>query len=209
MTLSIGMFATLSSIYYACGNGRATFSTSIEGEGMRHIIGCSVTAMMLALAGCGSQSQGDAPAPKATLVSEQSTDGAPASSPAPAAGNSDKPAGDAPAPAANDAAPQGKPTGDATANSGKCSDSNDRNVVVRNDSSNTVRELYGSNVNRTTWEEDVLGSNVLPAGRRITVNWDDGSCECNFDFRAVFMDGTERVQRGFNVCREAQWRIGG
>ncbi len=177
---------------------------------MRHDALWLAVAASLAIAGCGSQGGDGASAPKATVLSEQSSNGETASPTTPAADASGKPSGEgapAPALAANDTAGDGKPAGDASATPGKCSDSNDRHVVVRNDSSNTVRELYGSNVNRTTWEEDVLGSNVLPAGRRINVNWDDGSCECNFDFRAVFMDGTERVQRGFNVCREAQWRI--
>lgn len=89
----------------------------------------------------------------------------------------------------------------------QCTDNNDRHVVVRNDTQTTLFRLYGSNVNRSSWEEDVLGSDVLAAGQSINVNWDDGSCECMFDFKAEFSDGTETVRRGFNVCTESQWRI--
>ncbi|MEQ1725093.1 MAG: toll/interleukin-1 receptor domain-containing protein [Sphingopyxis sp.] len=89
----------------------------------------------------------------------------------------------------------------------QCTDGRDRHVVVANDTQTTLFRLYGSNVNRTDWEEDVLGSAVLNAGQSINVNWDDGSCECMFDFKAVFSDGTETVRRAFNVCTESQWRI--
>ncbi|MCU0729893.1 MAG: hypothetical protein MUF41_07340, partial [Sphingopyxis sp.] len=91
--------------------------------------------------------------------------------------------------------------------SNQCTDGRDRRVVVVNDTRTTLRNLYGSNVNRTTWEEDVLGSDVLAPGARVNVNWDDGSCMCDFDLKAVFSDDTETVRRGFNVCTESTWRI--
>ena len=89
----------------------------------------------------------------------------------------------------------------------QCADGRDRHVVVANATQTTLFRLYGSNVNRTDWEEDVLGSAVLNAGQSINVNWDDGSCECMFDFKAVFADNSETVRRAFNVCTESQWRI--
>ena len=118
----------------------------------------------------------------------------------------------APAPAGGKAAgavvASSTPSGAAPA-SGRCSDSQNRHVVVVNDSGTTVRELYGSNVDRTSWEEDVLGSDVLGAGNRVDVNWDDGTCMCMFDFRAVLTDGSERTQRQFNVCTQVEWHVPG
>lgn len=91
--------------------------------------------------------------------------------------------------------------------SAACSDGNDRYVTIVNGTRTTVRELYGSNVNRSDWEEDVLGANVLPSGQQIRVNWDDNSCACLFDFKAVLTDGTEIIRRRFNVCTESVWRV--
>lgn len=88
-----------------------------------------------------------------------------------------------------------------------CNDGQDRNVQVVNATSVTLRELYGSNVDRDDWEEDVLGSDVLRPGATVRVNWDDGTCACLFDFRAVYADGTETIRRRFNVCTESTWRI--
>ncbi|MEQ1509303.1 MAG: hypothetical protein ABL909_02745 [Sphingopyxis sp.] len=91
--------------------------------------------------------------------------------------------------------------------SAACNDGRDRNVTVVNGTSTTVRELYGSNVSRGTWEEDVLGANVLPSRQQIRINWDDNSCQCLFDFKAVLVDGTEIIRRRFNVCTETTWTI--
>lgn len=88
-----------------------------------------------------------------------------------------------------------------------CADGRDRRVQVINETPVTLRELYGSNAGRESWEEDVLGADVLPPGGMVRVNWDDGSCACVFDFRAVFADGSETVRRRFNVCAESVWRI--
>lgn len=91
--------------------------------------------------------------------------------------------------------------------SAACSDGRDRNVTIVNGTSTTVRELYGSNVARSSWEEDVLGANVLASGQQVRVNWDDNSCQCLFDFKAVLVNGTEIIRRRFNVCTESTWTV--
>lgn len=88
-----------------------------------------------------------------------------------------------------------------------CNDGKDRRIQVVNDTSTTLRELYGSNVSRTDWEEDVLGRDVLEPGGTVNINFDDGTCYCSFDLKAVFSDGTETIRRRFNVCTESTWRI--
>jgi hypothetical protein len=95
----------------------------------------------------------------------------------------------------------------ASAAQARCDDGRDRHVQLINETSVTLRELYGSNSGRDAWEEDVLGADVLPPGGTVRVNWDDGSCACLFDFKAVFADGGETIRRRFNVCRESVWRI--
>jgi hypothetical protein len=82
----------------------------------------------------------------------------------------------------------------------------DRRVSIVNDTSVEMVEFYGSNVNATTWEEDILGANTLPAGSSVTVNFDDGSGQCMFDFRAIFADGDELIREGINVCEIGEYR---
>lgn len=76
----------------------------------------------------------------------------------------------------------------------------DRWVLIRNNSSVAMMEFYGSNVDRTVWEEDILGLDVLVPGESVWVNFDDGSGYCRFDLRAVFENGAEETQFGVNVC---------
>jgi hypothetical protein len=82
----------------------------------------------------------------------------------------------------------------------------DRRVNIINETGVTLNEFYGSNVNADTWEEDILGADVLPSGSSVVINFDDGSGECLFDFRAVFADGDVLVNEGINVCEISEYR---
>ncbi|WMT91300.1 hypothetical protein [Pelagibacterium sp. H642] len=79
----------------------------------------------------------------------------------------------------------------------------DRRVQIVNATSETMMYFYASTVDAPTWEEDILGDSVLPAGNSVVMNIDDGSGYCRYDFRAVFADGTEAIQAGVNVCEVA------
>lgn len=76
----------------------------------------------------------------------------------------------------------------------------DRRVRIVNDTGFTMVEFYGSNKGSQSWEEDILGTDVLEDGQSVVVNFDDASGYCKFDFRAVFNDGDEVVETGVNVC---------
>ena len=89
--------------------------------------------------------------------------------------------------------------GDATAQ--------DRRVVIINATNNVVNNFYASNINRKTWEEDILGQGVLQPGQRVTVNIDDGSGACLFDFRAVLATGRRVESHRVNVCQISSWTI--
>ena len=82
-----------------------------------------------------------------------------------------------------------------------------RNVLVVNNSPYTVTQFYGSNVGAGSWEEDILGADVLPPGSSVNINFDDGSGYCSFDFKAVFSDGTYTTEYGIDVCATSQVTI--
>lgn len=77
----------------------------------------------------------------------------------------------------------------------------DRRVVIINNTGFTMVNFYASNSSRTSWEEDILGSDVLRSGQRVRINIDDGTGACLFDFKAVFSDGDELIRQGINVCQ--------
>ncbi len=83
----------------------------------------------------------------------------------------------------------------------------DRRVQVVNGSGSTVREFYASNISRNSWEEDILGQDVLLPGRSVSINIDDGSGACRFDFRAILADGRALEQRDVNVCQISRYVI--
>lgn len=81
----------------------------------------------------------------------------------------------------------------------------DRRVRINNASSYDIIEFYASNTGTNSWEEDILGRNILPAGHSVVINIDDGSGYCKYDFLAVFEDGEEVVAPDNNVCELAQF----
>jgi hypothetical protein len=88
----------------------------------------------------------------------------------------------------------------ASCGGGTTTGSADRRVTIANNTGQTISRFYGSNTGSDSWEEDILGSSVLPPGMSTTINFDDGSGYCTFDFKAVLSDGTPIVETGVNVC---------
>ena len=88
-----------------------------------------------------------------------------------------------------------------------CSDGKNRRVRMVNATSYTIERLYGSNVNVHTWQEDVLGDGVLRPGNSVVVNWDDGSCLCEFDIKAVYSDGDTSIKSAIDVCKLTSFRF--
>ena len=76
----------------------------------------------------------------------------------------------------------------------------ERYVRIYNNTSYTMTEFYGSNKGTDSWEEDIFGNQVLPAGASVDVNFDDGSGYCVFDFKAVFSNGAELTDYDLNIC---------
>jgi hypothetical protein len=83
----------------------------------------------------------------------------------------------------------------------------DRKVEVVNSTNQALQEFYASNAKRASWEEDILGTDVLPPGRSISIDIDDGSGACVFDFLAVLEGGRKIEQRGVNVCEVSRFTV--
>jgi hypothetical protein len=76
----------------------------------------------------------------------------------------------------------------------------DRRVTIVNKTGYTIMEFYGSNTGTNSWEEDIFGRDVLPSGRSMVINFNDGTGYCMFDFKAVFDDGDVIVSEDINIC---------
>jgi hypothetical protein len=83
----------------------------------------------------------------------------------------------------------------------------DRHVRIINETRHTMMRFYASNVDRTDWEEDILGQSTLNSGASVVINIDDGSGACLFDFKGVFDDGDEVIKNRINVCEIESFRF--
>ncbi|WEK04799.1 MAG: hypothetical protein P0Y65_00655 [Candidatus Devosia phytovorans] len=81
----------------------------------------------------------------------------------------------------------------------------DRRVRINNTSSYDIYEFYASNTGTSSWQEDILGSDILPSGSSVVINIDDGSGYCKYDFLAVFEDGDQVTSTDNNVCELAEF----
>lgn len=72
---------------------------------------------------------------------------------------------------------------------------------VYNDSNSTITELYVSESSRDSWDNDILGADVLTTGSSIQVVFGDASANvCIYDILAVFADGQTVEDYQVNVC---------
>lgn len=76
----------------------------------------------------------------------------------------------------------------------------DRRVTIVNETGFAMTNFYGSNTGSSSWEEDILGADILPSGSQVSINFNDRSGYCMFDFKAVFEDGDELIRERVNVC---------
>ena len=83
----------------------------------------------------------------------------------------------------------------------------DRRIKLINETSQTIVEFHASNVGRSGFEEDILGKRVVGPGDSITINLDDGSGYCKFDFLTVMRSGQKVVKRNIDVCQVSTYRI--
>ncbi len=79
----------------------------------------------------------------------------------------------------------------------------DRRVRIINNTGYTIVEFYGSNKGTDSWQEDILGYDVIGPYSSMIIDFDDGTGYCIFDFKAVFNDGEALTDFGINICEIA------
>ncbi|HRO32463.1 MAG TPA: hypothetical protein PLQ03_03540 [Brevundimonas sp.] len=84
-------------------------------------------------------------------------------------------------------------------------DGYNRRVRIHNQTGWTMLRFYASDSRKSSWEEDILGSSVLGNGRSVTINVDDGSGACVYDFKAEFTNGQVLTRMNVNVCQIADY----
>jgi hypothetical protein len=82
----------------------------------------------------------------------------------------------------------------------------DRHVRIINETEHTIVRFYASNTAADSWQEDILGEDVLKAGSDVNINIDDGTGHCKYDFKAVFDNGQSLIKHDVNVCEITSYR---
>ena len=78
--------------------------------------------------------------------------------------------------------------------------SGERHVVLTNNTSEQIIEIYVSDDRTDNWQEDYLGLEFLPPGSSVSVDVDDRNGNCRVDVKTVFSNGSSLVNRGVNAC---------
>jgi hypothetical protein len=69
-----------------------------------------------------------------------------------------------------------------------------------NDTDYTLVYLYISVPSTDSWEEDILGDQVVGPGETVDVTIDDGLDGCEYDLRADFEDGESLILGSYDFC---------
>ena len=76
----------------------------------------------------------------------------------------------------------------------------ERHVVLTNNTSEQIIEIYVSDDRTDNWQEDYLGLEFLPPGSSVSVDVDDRNGNCRVDVKTVLSNGSSRVYRDVNAC---------
>lgn len=82
----------------------------------------------------------------------------------------------------------------------------DLEFVLINTSGYTLVEFYASPVNVDSWEEDILGRDVLESGYTLKIMVADGRTQCTYDMLMVFDDG-DRLEDTVDMCEMGSYTI--
>ena len=82
----------------------------------------------------------------------------------------------------------------------------DVNFLLTNQSGYTLMEFYASPENVSSWEEDILGNDVLESGYELNIIIADNRSQCIYDMRMVFDDGDELLDT-VNICEMSGYTI--
>jgi hypothetical protein len=81
-----------------------------------------------------------------------------------------------------------------------------RDFMLKNNSSFVVTEFYASPSNVSSWEEDILGADVLGSGEAVNITIADGRKHCEYDLRIVFDDG-DIVEDTTDLCETGSYTV--
>lgn len=72
--------------------------------------------------------------------------------------------------------------------------------TVVNKTGYDINEIYISPTRNDTWEEDLLGLDILAKDDRTRIDFSKSEDSCLWDMKVIYTDGDESVWDGLNLC---------
>ena len=67
-----------------------------------------------------------------------------------------------------------------------------------------IDEVYVSAAKAKTWGDDVMGTDTLQDGTKVTIEFEHSATACMWDLKIVFSDQEEAIWEGFNLCKVSE-----
>lgn len=77
--------------------------------------------------------------------------------------------------------------------------------LLNNETSQTMTHFYASPSYVNSWEDDIFGPDVLLTNESFWITIQDNRETCQYDFLAVFSDGSESTHYGINICNLSEY----
>jgi hypothetical protein len=76
-----------------------------------------------------------------------------------------------------------------------------RNFTMVNDSSEPILSLHVSSVSTDSWEDDILGADMLGKDDSLPITFESGvQGRCMYDVKVVVPSGDDVIASGINLC---------
>jgi len=76
----------------------------------------------------------------------------------------------------------------------------DQDFVLVNRTGYDIDEVYLALANQKDWGDDIMESDTLDNGQKVTIQFSHKEKECVWDMRIVFSDGEEAIWEDFDLC---------
>lgn len=77
----------------------------------------------------------------------------------------------------------------------------DQDFVLVNKTGYDIDEVYVAPANEKEWGEDIMGTDTLENGQKVTIEFAHKEKECLWDMKIVFSDEEEAVWEDFDLCK--------
>lgn len=80
-------------------------------------------------------------------------------------------------------------------------------ITVVNSTGYTISEVYIAPASETSWQEDILGRDVLGDGEEVEIDFRRSENTCDWHMLVVYDDGEQAVWDGLDLCEDWHYEL--